>query len=134
MGPLREAMKCALQGGLQANAIKDVIAIYGTAFRSRVFTWFHIARALNAEKRAIIAKIPDFNQAWVFGNKFLLGEGVEEKFVLNTASFELAVNLALWDSSPHLVASIWVSLSCLFGALVASIWVSLSCPFGIDIS
>ena len=81
---------------MQADAIKDVLAIYGTSFRSRVFTWFHLARALDAEKRTIIKKHSDFNHAWIFDNKFLLGEGVDKRFVLSAASFELAVNLALW--------------------------------------
>ena len=85
-----------MQGGVEANAIKDVIAIYGTSYRSRVYTWFLLARALNEEKRAIIKKYPDFNQSWILDNKFLLGEGVEDKFVMTAASLDLAVSLALW--------------------------------------
>ena len=96
MGPLREAMKCAMQGGLEATAIKDVLAIYGSVFRSRVYQWFQLARVLNAEKRDIIKKHPDFNHAWIEDNKFVLGEGVEEKFVMTAASFDLSINLALW--------------------------------------
>ena len=89
-------MKCAMQGGLEASAIKDVVAIYGQSFRSRVYNWFILARLLDTAKRAIIKKVPDFNQAWIEDNKFLLGEGVDAKFVLTAASFDLAVNLALW--------------------------------------
>jgi hypothetical protein len=96
MGPLRGAMKSAMQGGLEATAIKDVLAIYGPLYRRRVYAWFQLARVLDAEKRAIIKKHPDFNRAWVEGNKFLLGEGVDAKFLMTPASFELAVNLALW--------------------------------------
>ena len=96
MGPLRGAMKCAMQGGLEATAIKDVLLIYGPSYRSRVYEWFKLARVFDADKRAIIKKIQDFNQAWVEGNKFLIGEGVEEKILINAASFQLAVNLALW--------------------------------------
>ena len=92
-------MKCALQGGLEASAVKDVLAIYGNTFRSRVYIWFHLARALDEDKRAVIKKHPDFNHAWVFDNKFLLGEGLNEKFVMSADSFELAVNLALWVSN-----------------------------------
>ena len=84
-----------MQGGLEVAAIKDVLGIYGSSFRSRVYQWFHLARAIDAEKRAIIKKHPDINQAWIFDNKFLLGEGVEAKFVMNAASFELAISLAL---------------------------------------
>ena len=96
MGPLRGAMKCAMQGGLEATAIKNVVAIYGQKSRTRVYYWFKLARALDAEKRAIIKKHPDFNQTWVQDNKFLLGEGADTKFLMTAASFELAVNLALW--------------------------------------
>lgn len=84
-----------MQGGLEVAAIKDVLGIYGSSFRSRVYQWFLLARAIDAEKRAIIKKHPDINQAWIFDNKFLLGEGVEAKFVMNAASFELAISLAL---------------------------------------
>ena len=96
MGPLREAMKCAMQGGLETSAIKDVLAIYGTSFRSRVYDWFKYARVLNTEKRAIIKKHKDFNHKWIIDNKFLLGEGVDEKFVMTADTFEISVNLALW--------------------------------------
>jgi len=85
-----------MQGGLEANAIKDVLAIYGIAYRSRVYTWFLLARALDQEKRDIIKKHPDFNQSWILDNKFLLGEGVEDKFVMTAASLDLAIGLALW--------------------------------------
>ena len=82
---------------MESAAIKDVLAIYGAAFRSRVYTWFHLSRALGEDKRAVIKKYSsaDFNQAWIFDNKFLIGEGVEAKFVMNAASFELAICLAL---------------------------------------
>ena len=89
-------MKCALQGGLQSDAINHVVAIYGPSFKCRIFFWFLLARALDAEKRAIIKKHQDFNHTWIYDNKFLLGEGVDKRFVLSAASFELAVNLALW--------------------------------------
>jgi hypothetical protein len=89
-------MKCAMQGGLEASAIKDVIAIYGNSFRSRVYDWAKYARVLNLEKRAIIKKHKDFNHKWIIDNKFLLGEGVDEKFVMTADTFDLAVNLALW--------------------------------------
>ena len=85
-----------MQGGVEANAIKDVIAIYGTSYRSRVYTWFLLARALDQEKRDIIKKHPDFNQSWILDNKFLLGEGVEERYIMNAASLDLAIDLALW--------------------------------------
>ena len=85
-----------MQGGLEASAIKDVLAIYGNSFRSRVYEWFKYARVLNAEKRAIIKKHKDFNHKWIIDNKFLLGEGVDEKFVMTADTFDLAVNLALW--------------------------------------
>ena len=89
-------MKCAMQGGLERLAIQDVLLIYGPAYRSRVYSWFKYARILDADKRAIIKKIVDFNQAWVEDNKFLVGEGVEAKFVITAASFQIAINLALW--------------------------------------
>ena len=85
-----------MQGGLEAAAIKDVLGIYGSSFRSRVYEWFLLARAIDAEKRAIIKKHPDINQAWIFDNKFLLGEGVEERYIMNAASLDLAIDLALW--------------------------------------
>ena len=85
-----------MQGGLEASAIKDVLAIYGNSFRSRVYEWFKYARVLNAEKRAIIKKHKDFNHKWITDNKFLLGEGVDDKFVMTADTFDLAVNLALW--------------------------------------
>ena len=89
-------MKCACkQGGLESLAIKDVLLIYGQGYRSRVYAWFKLARVLDAEKQAIIKNLVDFNQSWVEDNKFLIGEGVEAKFVITAASFELAVNLAL---------------------------------------
>ena len=89
-------LTCAMQGGLEADAVKAVLVIYGAAFRSRVYQWFHLARALDAEKRAIIKKYNngDFNQAWIIDNKFLIGEGVDAKFVLKAASFEMAISLA----------------------------------------
>jgi hypothetical protein len=96
MGPLREAMKCAMQRGLEAAAIKDVVLVYGKAFQSRVYVWFQLARMLTPEKRAVIKKHKDFNQSWIFENKYLLGEGVNKKYLMTAASFELAVNLALW--------------------------------------
>ena len=97
MGPLRAAVKCAMQGGSEAAAIKAVLVIYGTAYRSRVYEWFVLARTLNPDKRAIIKKYnnADFNQTWIFGNKFLVGEGVDDKFVMTADSLELAITLAL---------------------------------------
>jgi hypothetical protein len=89
-------MKCAMQGGLERLAIQDVLLIYGPAYRSRVYQWFKYARVLDADKRTMIKKIVDFNQAWVEDNKFLTGEGVEAKWVITAASFEIAINLALW--------------------------------------
>jgi hypothetical protein len=96
MGPLRDAMKCAMQGGLEAAAIKDVLLLYGKAFQSRVYYWFQLDRMLTPEKRAVIKKHKDFNQSWIFDNKYLLGEGVEKKYVMTAASFDFATNLALW--------------------------------------
>ena len=96
MGPLRDAMKCAMQGGLEAAAIKDVLLVYGKSFQSRVYNWFQLARMLTPEKRAVIKKHKDFNQSWIFENQYLLGEGVNKKYLMTAASFELAVNLALW--------------------------------------
>jgi hypothetical protein len=95
MMPLREAVEFAMRGGLEATAIKDVLAIYGSVFRSRVYQWFGLARVLDQDTRDIISKYTDFNQAWIFDNKFLVGEGVDEKIRLKATSFELAVALAL---------------------------------------
>ena len=89
-------MKCAMQRGLEAAAIKDVVLVYGKAFQSRVYVWFQLARMLTPEKRAVIKKHKDFNQSWIFENMYLRGEGVNKRFLMTAASFELAVNLALW--------------------------------------
>lgn len=87
-----------MQGGLESLAIQEVLQIYGSSYRSRTYEWFRLARLLNEEKRSIIKKFnhADFNQAWILNNKFLLGEGIEAKFVLLPASLELALTLALY--------------------------------------
>jgi len=85
-----------MQGASEAIAVKEVLSLYGVGFRSRIYEWFHLARALSQDKRDIVKKHRDFNQSWIFGNKFLLGEGVDQKFVMSAASFEAAVDLVPW--------------------------------------
>ena len=71
-------MKCAMQGASEEIAIKDLLAIYGGSFRSRLYVWFRLSRTVNADMRAIINKQENFNQAWITENKFVIGEGAEK--------------------------------------------------------
>ena len=89
----------ATQGASEEIAIKDLLSIYGSSFRSRVYVWFRLSRTIDADMRAIIAKQENFNQAWITENKFVIGEGAQKKYRMNATSLELAINLAPWV--PH---------------------------------